>query len=964
MIINIAHGFFRGRGLMLFGIKNCIFVSRGSISVPKIFSLIMVKRIILISLVTLAVAALAGGYLLLQRSLITGTDPFDAVAGDAVVVVRTKSIYRFFSAVKSGQEMWSDLEKVLDVGGMLKGVDFLDSLLKENQTASELAEGKSLFFSVHPAGRDRYETVYYLEFASTREGRMFNDLMNGLLSGGSPVSERAYNRARIYDATFRMGGRVYDVSWTVNGGVFILSYSALLVENAVDQLDKGGGLHEDESFKKVLATSGENVDANVFFNLQDFPHYISAFSRGQSKNLLSGFSGLGDWAELDLHLRDDAMMLNGFSLSKASENNYLNVFSGQSPVTIGAESVIPGYSSGFLALGLSDLSLFYNNHLQWLEGIDRTDEYKKMREEFMALTGSVPDEDFHSFMEGEVALVMSGWENPDEKGELFLLIKTRSRSLALKTMLDMLRHNARLSGASIDSYREVYRVDRETSMDIYSFPFSRTGELLFGKIFGAANTSWFTFVENYLVFGESVQGLSEFIHANVLNQTLSADTRFREFSEYLVARNNFWFYSNLARSAGLFTTLAGGQLSENITGNPESFRKFQALSLQFGSGRDMLYNNFYLKYSPQVFEEPQTDWQTLLDTVIDFKPLLLINHNTGENEIFVQDLNNTIYLINNAGRILWKKPLPGRIMGSVYQIDYYRNNRLQMLFNTREQIYLLDRNGNDVGRYPIRLPSPATNGISVFDYENNKDYRIFVACEDKSVVVRSREGNIISGWTFPGTEHNVYHKIQHFRTGGRDYIVFADRHRVYILDRRGNTRTRPDRVFPVSTRNNIVYEGRTPATDPRLVITDTLGSVWHIYLNGNTELRKLGDYSANHYFDFQDVNADGYRDYIFVDSNRLEVYGRDGTPMFSREFTAPVDHAPAYYHFSRQDRKIGVVSQGAGQIFLVNSGGEIYQGFPLHGRSYFTIGFLYSGRGNFQLIVGSDDNFLYNYVVY
>ncbi len=924
----------------------------------------MVKRIILISLVIIALATLAGGYLLLQRSLITGTDPFNAVAGDAVVIVRTKNIISFFSALKSGNEMWSDLEQVLDVDGMSKGVDFLDSLLKENQKASELADWKSLVFSVHPSGRDRYETVYYLELTSAREKRMVRDLMSDLLSGGPPVSERVYNRTKIYDASFRAGGRGYDVSWTLNRGVFILSYSALLVENAVDQLDNGGGLHEDEAFQRVLATSGENVDANVFFNLKDFPQFISAYSGGKSKNLLAGFPGMGDWAELDLYLRNDAILLNGFSLSESSDNNYLNVFSGQSPVTIGAESVIPGYSSGFLALGLSDLPLFYDNHLRWLESIDRADEYKKMREEFMALTGSVPDEDFHSFMEGEVALVKSGWENPNEKGELFLLMKTRSRSLALETMLEMLRHNARLSGTTIDSYREVYRVDRETPTDIYRFPFSRTGELLFGKILGAANTSWFTFVGNYLVFGESTEGLSEFIHANVLNQTLSADTRFRDFSEYLVSNNNFWLYSNLARSGGLLTTLADGQISEKIKGNPESLRRFQALSLQFGSGREMLYNNVYLKYSPDLFEEPQTDWQTLLDTVINFKPELLINHNTGENEIFVQDLNNTIYLINNAGRILWKKPLPGKIMGSVYQIDYYRNNRLQMLFNTREQIYLLDRNGNDVGRYPLRLPSPATNGISVFDYDNNKDYRIFVACEDKSVTVRSKEGNIVTGWTFEGTEHNVYHEIQHFRSGGRDYIVFADRHRLYILDRRGNIRTRPDRVFPVSTRNNMVFEGRTPSAAPRLVLTDTLGSVWNIYLDGKTELRKLGDYSANHYFDFQDVNADGFRDYIFLDNNRLDVYGRDGAPMFSREFVVNVDHAPAYYHFSRHDRKLGVVSQSAGQIFLVNSDGEIYQGFPLHGRSYFTIGFLHSGRGNFQLIVGSDDNFLYTYFVY
>ena len=567
-------------------------------------------------------------------------------------------------------------------------------------------------------------------------------------------------------------------------------------------------------------------------------------------------------------------------------------------------------------------------------------------------------------MEGEVALVLSDWDEPGIAGESFLVISTLSRSMALGELQKMLDFNARSTGRNVSSYKHTYRVDRDISYDIYRFPFAETGDLFFGRIFGSAETSYFSFVGNYLVFGESVEGLSRFIHANVLNQVLTADTRFREFSEYLASRNNFYFYSNVSRSAGLFQVLLNEELGASIALNIDSFRKFQALSLQFSSGREMIYNNILLKYSPLIVEDPHTEWQTLLDTLIDFKPALLLNHNTGENEIFVQDLNNTIYLINTAGRILWKKPLPGRIMGEVYQIDYYRNNRLQMLFNTREQIFLLDRNGNSVGSYPITLPSPATAGLSLFDYENNKDYRIFIPSEDKSVVVRSKEGNVVPGWLFRGTEHAVRHQIRYIRADGRDYIVFADRQRVYILDRRGNVRVKPERMFPVSAHNNIVYEPRTPGSDPRLSVTDTTGRVWNIYFDGKTEVTVFGEYSPGHYFDLQDISADGYMDHIFVDSNRVDVYTREGSLMFSWSPGVPVDNPPAYYYFSRSDRKLGFVSGAAGQIYLVNSDGSVYKGFPLAGRSQFTIGFLSPDNGNFQLIVGSDNNFLYNYSVY
>lgn len=924
---------------------------------------IMFKRIILITLVGAAVGFIIYVYFDIERYYISGTDPLTAVAEDAALIVKTGTLPDFMSALDEGKALWSDLGMVLEGSLLIRQVEFMDSVIDHYPGVPELIEEKSLYFSFHPAGKENYEAVFYAGLSSAAEISAVNELMAEILSG-YPVSERTYERQRIFETPVQLDGVNRYFCYTIVNGIFIFSFSPLLIENALIQLGSGSNVTGDSSFQKVLSTTGSDVEANIFINLELLPRFISVLTKGKTSSFMAELQELGNWAELDLHIREDALLLNGFSATERAEDNYLNVFTGQLPVQMEIESVVPGFSSAFLALGLSDKEAFHENYLQWLENTGRLGDHNKLKNSFISLTGSDPVETFHAFMEEEVAMVMTGWEDPGQSGESFLVFKTAGRSMSEAIMNDLLEHHAELTGDDDSSYRHVYNVDRETSFDIYSFPFSRAGELLFGRMFGPAKTSYFSFIGNYLVFGPSVKGLSEFIHANVLNQTLTADARFREFSDYLVSRNNFYFYSNVSRSAGLFTTMLNDSLSSNMELNLDLFKKFQAFSLQFSSGREMVYNNLFLTYSPEVIEEPRTEWQTLLDTVTDFKPALLINHNTGENEIFVQDINNNIYLINSAGRILWKKPLSGRIMSDVYQIDYYNNSRLQMLFNTKDRIFLLDRHGNDVDRYPVSLPSPATNGISLFDYENDGNYRIFVACEDKSVEVRSKEGNIVSGWGFPGTDHHVHREIGYFRVDGRDYIVFADRQRVYITDRRGNTRVTPDTFFPVSVRNNIIFEGRTPESDPRLTVTDTTGTVWHLYLDGKTSPLSISDFSPGHFFEFQDVTADGYKDYIFLDNDRLEVYSRDGSLIFGHDFQMPVSHPPAYYYFSGDDRKIGVVSKDQSIIYLFNSDGEIYDGFPLRGRSLFTIGFLDSGQGNFHLIVGSDDNFLYNYSVY
>ncbi len=66
-----------------------------------------------------------------------------------------------------------------------------------------------------------------------------------------------------------------------------------------------------------------------------------------------------------------------------------------------------------------------------------------------------------------------------------------------------------------------------------------------------------------------------------------------------------------------------------------------------------------------------------------------------------------------------------------------------MLFSTRNYLYLVDRMGNFVERYPVKLRSPATCGVSVFDYDNTRDYRLFIACEDKKIYAYTKEGTLV-----------------------------------------------------------------------------------------------------------------------------------------------------------------------------------------------------------------------------
>src|SRR5690606_8195677 len=117
---------------------------------------------------------------------------------------------------------------------------------------------------------------------------------------------------------------------------------------------------------------------------------------------------------------------------------------------------------------------------------------------------------------------------------------------------------------------------------------------------------------------------------------------------------------------------------------------------------------------------------------------------------------------------------------------------------------MIDRIGNFVERYPVKLESEATTGMSLFDYENNRDYRIFIPCENKRVYLYSKEGNTIKDWSFGRTETVVTTPVQYFRLDGKDYIVFADQNNMYMLNRKGDVRVKVKQAIRKSPNNGFM----------------------------------------------------------------------------------------------------------------------------------------------------------------
>ncbi len=909
-----------------------------------------ILAVIVLGLVTL--------YLIKKLDRITPVEVLQAVPEDAIIFAERVDFEYLAESFFPENRIWIDFVNTSGLGRLDSTLSLGISHITGNEALRDLLYREGINVSFHLVGKNRIVPLFYLSYIGSYSDHEFEQFILEFLEKNAMMNERKYEAETIYDFSGRPGLIPEKFSLACVNGLCLISPVSMLVEESIRTIHADSDLAGDRGLQLIRETAGRFVHANLYVNYDRLPQLFYPLVRESAWDGLRLFAGVASWGELDLDIKEDAIVLNGMSRAVPGEALFLATLSDQSPVRMELQDIMPSGTSFFMHLGISDPAKFRDQVTVHMDDLGKGPEMAMELDRLRATYGIDPLNDLVNILGDEMAWFAIEGE-PAAATDQVLIMETRSRSETEDILLHWIEQYLQVHSFDMDAYLHIYQLDDQTSYRIYRLPEPYFSELLPGRLFNAYATVY----ENYLLFGPSVELLSRVIYQNVLHKTLVSDPVYKEMSDYLANRSNLTFFLRpfhyLDQKREWMGDAATGWM-----GPMEIFlRRIPGMVVQYTTEGALFYNNVNFKYTSQIREKAMTVWESLLDSTAIIKPALVTNHYTSEKEIFVQDAANNLYLINGTGRILWKQPLDGTIMGEVVQVDYYRNGKLQYLFNTPGRIHLIDRNGNYVERYPVSLRSPATNALSLFDYDNNQNYRIFLAGEDRRIYVYDIEGNVVPGWRFNRTESEVGGEIQHFRIEDRDYIVFSDRNRTYFLDRRGDERIRIREQLQLSPGNPLTLDMNIREERPRWISTDTSGAVRAIYMDGTVSTLLDEEVTGAHFFRMQDMDSDGIPEFIFASGNELNVVRQDGNRMFSYKVRDRISHMPDIYKFSASDVKIGITDQGRNRIYLINSDGSLYEGFPLEGSTRFSIGYFAGSDSRFNLIVGSANNFLYNYSI-
>jgi hypothetical protein len=914
----------------------------------------MKKIIIILVVLLVAIGIGIAGYFVFNKKEKVLSSSINAIPTDASLIFEINNLNDFSTNINNKSVYWNELTQLKIFKDIKTELVTLDSVFNKDDNLRNNYLKKSLLISAHKSGKKDIDFLFVVQNKLNVNADLIKSTFF-LKEGDLSISE--YDKNKIY--TLKTGKKY---SFSILSGVIIISKSKLLIEKAIRQINANVSVLDNPIYKRIALTAGANVDANLYLNVNSISELLKPVFSKSILAKIDANSAFTDQTELDFYIKENEILLNGFSYLSDSLNNYMNIFKGQAPVSFDIEEILPANTSMFLLYGISDKEKYEKSYNKYLEYNKALEKHNKKLNEIKTKYNYNLQKEFYSFLDDEIVVFYTDINKLDYNQNAFVAIKTLSKSMAKDKLNILLDAYAGLKGVETTSLETEYKIDDETSQTIYSLPIN-IPSTIFGDVFANITGEYFTYIDNYLVFGNSVKSLSSVIYDNVLQKTLDNSIQYNKIKDRVSSSANFNLYVDIPAFTDYAATYFNEDYIKKIEENKELIGKFKSLIYQSEIENDLLYNTVYINYNPISKDKPRTVWESKMDTALAFKPKVVLNHKNNKNEIFVQDLKNNIYLINDAGRILWKKNIGERILGEIYQVDFYKNKKLQYLFNTKNKIHLIDRNGNYVERYPININNGASCGLALFDYDKNRDYRILIPDLKKKAKLYNIEGNILEGWEFDESDNIVHTTPQHFRIDTKDYIVFADSLKTYILDRKGKTRVAVSDYYNKSWNNNFVLDKKTELHKDRLITTDSKGQIKFIYFDGTVKTFKFNDFSEEHFFLFRDIDGDYRRDYIFADKTKLIAYNYKKEVILEYNFNSNISEKPSYYQFPENVKKLGVVLKSEDEIYLINSDATLYQGFPLKGQTGFSIARFEGLKAEFNLIVGADNEFLFNYKV-
>ncbi|MCM0060445.1 MAG: hypothetical protein NBV57_06270 [Algoriphagus sp.] len=855
-------------------------------------------------LVILALSLLTwAGYEVYQRFILSRTiNSLELISSDAVFIFETQQADFTLQELRK-QPVWNALSRFPALESLESQLNTLENLVGEVGFVTKTLRNKQVTVSYHAVGTDKFSLLYTLNFGSSSP----QELLDKLKSKAPKTSRfqiRKYSEQEIYDVLDASN----SIQWSITliNQVLLLSSSSFVIEEAIRFY-----LSEDSS--PISTKLGAELP-----NKEGLGRLILT-SKGLAK-LLAGVSADKNSPTVQELQAADYLL----TLSLQFEDKQL-LFKG--PIQgLPAVEFLPSVQAQ-----LAEFENLISTSTHSITQINLKDSYETQKlfnstfTPISTVSGEVQtrliDRGFLDLLSGEQYFLEMESDSPTEKNNAVIL-KTTQAKQAWK-LLKQYRDTT-----------EFYPSEQYLESEILFFPETNFPAHVFNGRYPGFDQTYISQIDQLLVMSNSANGMK-----TLLDDYTQGNTWAKNPNE----TNNL-----LSPAAGYSKTFLLQKIwpSWVQSANPSwstFLQKYQAELQTFTSLALRIYHSskgpeatLLLKYTSE--STPQTTRQKSFELAsgkevelpqnLIFGPKAIKNFNDGTEDLVVQDQNYLLYVINSAGEQVFSQPLSGPIISEVYQIDNFKNGKLQLLLATADRIYAIDRLGEPLSGFPKAIPGEKITHLRVLDYDQTLDYRYFIATENGNLWLFDKMGKDLENWNPLPLGEPTQGAPFHVRVPGKgDFMVaLGISGKLHFFSRKGESRNDSPLQLPEGIESPLIFK---KTGNPTLHTITTRGEVIEISFSGEI-LKKTQVQKTNRDDKFRELpDQKGKGTLVVVEQfNKIQLFDNQQTLLMTLPLKGDQTWL-GYFDFGSSRKIIAVTNRQQGLGYLYDLKGNLLINTPL-----------------------------------
>ena len=488
---------------------------------------------------------------------------------------------------------------------------------------------------------------------------------------------------------------------------------------------------------------------------------------------------------------------SGSQIYDGETDEFLTVLEGCTPAASHVSDVLPSYTVSVVSIPVSDHVEYVSAYKSFVDSRQNLHNLTSRQKSLGSAAGIMPEDFFNSLNVREIANASFKVDGKLERVNL-IRISCKDAELVFK-------------GNDVTSFRGYVPA-------VHSWAYGGFAASVFGGMFDLDDESCFTCVDGWIVTG-SRPAIEEYVVRKALDYTLA---------EYMSDAGRHDFSSGRPVLALVYHSLTEDRDESASVLKPVVARKLESamdsdyapVVMTISKEKDGISINADLdgltlkKTKAPAFERDTT-------VVVPSGPFKVRNSHTGKINTFYQNRQKAICLRDENGRDLWGVPFGRDLCGTAHNIDYYANGKLQMIFGSGSNVYVIDRLGRYVSGFPLDLGKEILLGPDLYDFSGVKKYNIMVLHKDNTIEMYNLKGKKPDSWLGIAPSETIKSLPEKLIVGGKNFWVVRTSMQTLIYpfyggeavtSFEGDDKIRPDSEVKVLDHTSVqvnCYNGKT-----------------------------------------------------------------------------------------------------------------------------------------------------------